>query len=314
MKRRYRIGELVRRGLEFFRPCTIIAACLVVSVFALALCVAVTFISQGQLASIGNAILTGIIASSLVAAFIETAGNKRRNQQRMWALRDMFDYLSRYEQHVDIALEVARESREEDSRDDYNIRFNNNLQNIWDVETEGIPVFEKAQQEHRALLSEKERWLIADILFHFKIISSIVYFQLLEDLDVPQRNSEEALAFQQKTIDRLPEAVLDTLPEEFRFTAALDRRFDDIEQSARQIALSGSLELEYFGIHLSDENVNAEETSGSVNVSGAVKAIDDDIRELSKICRYLPGYWIIYTRYRDKMLRKLGKAQNDGDA
>lgn len=268
--------------------------------------------------SIVLAIMTGVLASGVLAVFMEMANNYRRNSIRGIVLSELFSFLVYYESeiddrcgnfdfkkfNVDFCKQLHIESCEKHEDDDINERIKTKAHAILSLLPEVMPLFRDAYTNHAGELKGKEVTALHSILTTYSQLISLIEGRLyivicqMEDLD----KDEIEHSFSTYTAKLVAEYI-----EKSRENNRHEQKL--LENIAKEIIEGGEIVFNSLGIELTD-NLNDDESSIESSdkdgkgigytVSLLLHDIDSSIRKLRTLAIRAPGHNLICTLYGEQ--------------
>lgn len=170
-----------------FRPVGNIIMCLIIILVVAIPCVIILSINSED--SIASSVLTGVVASGVVALVIEIGNNIRRSRQRLLVLHEYLMAVAEYEQFLEWSADSLFSDL--DYEEDYNPfseKLTKRLYALANIELEIIPPIDSALDKGREFLSVKEIELLTQIEESSndiaKIISSIIFDNMNKDYNI----------------------------------------------------------------------------------------------------------------------------------
>lgn len=154
--------DLVRYFCMGFRPIGTILICVVFMILISIPCV--FFLVLDQHTAVFSSILTGVVASGLVAVAIEIGNNIRRNRQRLLVLHEYLMAVANYEQFLKWSADSLPPYLEyEEKHDPFTHLLTKRFRALAHIELEIVPPIDTALENGRELLSFKEIELLTKI-------------------------------------------------------------------------------------------------------------------------------------------------------
>ena len=270
------------------------------------------------------AIMTGVWASGVLAAFMEMANNYRRNTVREVVLSKLFSFLVHYDSNIerhcgrsvhgqwlaDTRNNIGKGKEDinvtsmEDDEEELERLCMTKSAAILSLLPEAIPPIKDAYENHSGELKGKEVMTLSLILMTYDTLVSIVsntLYCLTDSLEI-----EETYDMRHKLSSHVYEQLM-----EYMEVSHKNNHYSDelLRKIAESIIQEGDVSLKRLGIVLSDDIQNeridsqdavGEENEAGITLSMILHQIDRDIRELQKLAIRAPGYNMIYAWNRDR--------------
>lgn len=329
MRFRENCKDLLRRIRYLFTPMTIIGPCLAFLAVSGIVCIPLILSSDNGTKDILIAIFTGILASTLVAIFMEMASNFQRNEKRWLQASRLFSALSHYEIRIDIATgrfdsershldfmkkleqslvkrgektqeeadraiaEMERQQQElaldEDDRRD-------RVACVFDVLPDLISLIEDAYTNHGDVFRRSELESMRIIMDDYHELEALVALELRGPSSICFGQDKKTAA---SILDWIPKRVQRDLDCGLHLNLAIHTWEELTDRIAKIIVKEGSLSLRNVGIVLSDALLMEGDGEDTVRehdgtFSGAavqlVNEIDRELLQLQKIVKKEPGF------------------------
>lgn len=220
----------------FFTPFFTIGFCLIsMLILIIILSIPMLYLTKGSLAyDVLFALLTGVVVSLLVSVAIEASSNYRKNARRALELAEYFmtfydfetnkgvrmqldsflhpEFMERYRQVGEQeTADESGEAEETSEEEDFMGLPLDDIQIVWDMLPDLIPVFQKVYEEDREFLVYKEAEALRNILSLYRQMKKVLKLFVLMDAKGKYGDERDI-----KFLDSwLPQSLKDNLSKDF---------------------------------------------------------------------------------------------------